>query len=430
LLDRLFALETFGIKLGLENITRLCAALGYPQRAFRSLHVGGTNGKGSVTAMAHTALIAAGIRAARFTSPHLADVTERFVIGDEPVNRHQLEQVTNEVLDCADGLRAAGRLAGHPTFFEATTAIAFELFRRAHVEVAVIEVGLGGRFDATNVISPIAAAITSIGIDHERFLGHTLDAIAYEKAGIIKPGIPLVIGALPREAHSVVTAVASGKNAAVIEAAVHTRAHVEPIDGASHVLIATPADQYGPLTLALRGDHQVGNAVVAVRLLEVAREAGIAVSRRAIERGLANVAWPGRLELIRLTDGKQVLLDAAHNADGARALAAYLHRSHPERPALVLGMMRDKNLAATIGALMPAVSSVIATAADTPRAIPARELAARIAAQAAAVPVLVEPEPGIAVSRALERSATVCVAGSIFIVGAVRDELLRRAILR
>ena len=195
MLDRLFALETFGIKLGLDNISRLCAALGHPERTFASLHVAGTNGKGSVTAMAHAALAASGLRAARYISPHLVDLTERFVIGDTPVSMDALQRTADDVLDCADDLIATGALAVHPTFFEATTAIAFELFRRAGVDVAVIEVGLGGRYDSTNVIAPVAGAITSIGFDHQQHLGDTIEAIAFEKAGIIKPGRPVVTGA-------------------------------------------------------------------------------------------------------------------------------------------------------------------------------------------------------------------------------------------
>ncbi|MGH9347178.1 MAG: bifunctional folylpolyglutamate synthase/dihydrofolate synthase, partial [Vicinamibacterales bacterium] len=204
MLDRLFALETFGIKLGLANIAALCEALGHPERAFSSLHVAGTNGKGSVTAMAHAALCAAGVRAARYTSPHLVDLNERFVIGSQPVSDGDLQSAAAHVLERADALRAAGALTAPPTFFEATTAIAFELFRRAGVEVAVLEVGLGGRLDATNVVTPLAAAITSVGLDHQAHLGETLAEIAREKAGIIKPGVPVVVGALPPEAWGVV----------------------------------------------------------------------------------------------------------------------------------------------------------------------------------------------------------------------------------
>ena len=429
LLDRLFALETFGIKLGLDNITTLCEALGHPERSFTSLHVAGTNGKGSVTAMAHAALRAAGVHAARYTSPHLSDLSERFVIDDRPVESMALEAAVADVLACADRLRTSGALPVQPTFFEATTAAAFELFRRAKIEVGVIEVGLGGRFDATNVISPVAGAITTIDFDHQQHLGHTLQAIAFEKAGIIKPGMTIVLGALPREAHDVITRVADERGASLVDSAVDSRCTTQMTGGRAHVTIETPSATYGPVTLGLRGAHQAYNAVVAVRLLEAASHQGVGMSREAIEQGLANAQWPARLELIPLDDGHQVLLDAAHNPEGARALAEYLRRFHPERPPLVIGVMRDKHVQEIIGTLLPHVSSVIATAAPTSRAIPAEDLARHLRA-AGASDVVAEPDAARAIDLALTRAPLVIVAGSIFLAGAVRDGLRRRAILR
>lgn len=428
MLNRLYALETFGIKLGLENISRLCAALGHPEQAFASVHVAGTNGKGSVTAMVHAGLVAAGLHTARFISPHLVDLAERFVIGSQQVGAADLERAVNDVLDCADELKASGMLPVHPTFFEATTAVAFELFRRARVDIAVIEVGLGGRFDSTNVAPARIGAITSIGLDHQDLLGDTLEAIAFEKAGIIKPGMTVVTGDLPREARTVVAAVARDRQARLVEAASGARVDGEPREGRGVIRIETPDGRYGPLTLALRGEHQIHNALVAVRLLEAVRQTGVRVPPDAIERGLTHVEWPGRLELIDVQGGPQVLLDAAHNVDGAAALAGYLERWHPERPTLVIGVMRDKDVAGIIGALLPVVSSIVATAADTPRALPARDLAARITA--AGAPVRVEPDPVTAVEDAMAAGQTVCVTGSIYLVGAVRDRLRRRAILR
>ena len=427
--DRLFALETFGIKLGLDNISLLCEALGHPERTFRSLHVAGTNGKGSVTAMTHAALHAAGIRAARYTSPHLRDLAERFVIHDRPVETALLESTVADVLGCADRLRASGVLTVHPTFFEATTAAAFEGFRRSAVEIGVIEVGLGGRFDATNVIAPVAGAITTIDFDHQQHLGDTLAAIAFEKAGIIKPGMTLVMGDLRPEAAAVIQRCASERGATLVEAAQDTRVESEMVAGRARLTLRTPAASYGPLTLGLRGQHQIGNAIVAVRLLEVAADSGIAVSSAAIEQGLANAEWPARLELLTVERGRRVLLDAAHNPEGARALATYLTQWHPERPPLVIGVMRDKNVADIAHTLLPVVSTVIATAAPTPRAIPAADLARHLRA-AGAEDVRAEPDPMRAIDAALEVADTICVAGSIFLAGAVRDELRQRAILR
>jgi dihydrofolate synthase/folylpolyglutamate synthase len=432
-LERLFALENFGIKLGLHNMQTLCDALGHPERSFASLHVAGTNGKGSVTAFAHRALLSQGIRAARYVSPHLVDLSERFMIGASPVDAHTLQQAADDVLACVDRLKAEGTLTVTPTFFEVTTAMAFEMFCRAGVEVAVIEVGLGGRFDATNVITPAVAAITTIGMDHQQHLGTTIAAIAREKAGIIKSGVPVVIGDLPADAVAVVRTVAEQQGSDVVSAHADVHAEVTMADGRARVSLATPEGRYGPLTLSLRGSHQVGNAIVAIRLLETARTRGIAISGDAIEQALTTTAWPARLELIAVDHGRRVLIDAAHNPDGAEALAAYLREQHPERLPLVISVMRDKDIDQILATLVPVSSDVIATRAPSLRAIPEEELARKVAdvqVREGRVPaVMAITDPAAAVAAALERSNIVCVAGSIFLAGAVRDTLNARTIL-
>jgi dihydrofolate synthase/folylpolyglutamate synthase len=439
LLDRLYALETFGIKLGLENITQLCAGLGHPERSFITLHVAGTNGKGSVAAMTHAALQAAGLRAGRYTSPHLTDITERYVVGDQQVPLAELEATIGKVLDLAASLEASGELRVPPTFFEAATAAAFELFRARRVEIAVIEVGLGGRFDATNVITPIVGAITTIGYDHQQHLGDTLEQIAFEKAGIIKPAMTTVVGTLPPAARAVVQRVADDKGATVVDAEHDVTLDECMLDGAARLSLSTPDDSYGPVTLGLRGSHQVGNALVAVRTLEAARTHGVPLTREAIETGLARPNWPARLERFTLPGGGQVLMDAAHNIDGATALADYLKRWHAERPVLVFGVMHDKDVDAMLRALLPAVHSMVVTAARTARALPPDDLArraSRIAAELASgdgrppVAVTVVADPDEAISTAIERSRPVVVAGSIFLLGAVHEGLRRRAILQ
>ena len=370
--------------------------------------------------MVHAALVAAGIRAARYTSPHLVRLNERFVVGNEVVDDRTVEAVASDVLDAIDR---------PPTFFEATTAMAFEIFRRAAVEVAVIEVGLGGRFDATNVVEPPAGAITSIALDHEQHLGHTLDRIAFEKAGIIKPGMTIVCGALPEAAMGVVRTVAAERGAQLVEAATATRVLSTMEDGRARLTIETRSGRYGPALLALRGEHQIGNAAVAAAVLDAAREKGLAIPPEAVTRGFETVEWPARLELLQLPDGSRVLLDAAHNPEGAHALRAYLARWHPERPALVVGIMRDKDADAILRELLPVTSSVVATAADTPRAMPAGDLAARVAAVDPGKPVVTCTDATAAIDAALTASRTVCVAGSIVLAGAVRERLLSRGAL-
>lgn len=433
MLERLFALERFGIKLGLENITRLCEALGHPERSFTSLHVGGTNGKGSVTAMTHASLLAAGLRAGRYISPHLVDLSERYVVGDAPVESAMLHEVADDVLSLVDRLRADDVLSVSPTFFEVTTAMAFEIFRRAGVDVAVIEVGLGGRFDATNVITPVVGAITTIGVDHQQHLGTTLEAIAFEKAGIIKPGMTIISGDLPSEAAGVIRRVADERQARLIEASRDVLIDSTMNDGRARMTLRTPSGEYGPVRLSLRGAHQVANAIVAVRLLEAARERGIPVTTEAIERGLATTEWPARLEVLPVEGNKRVVIDAAHNVDGAEVLAAYLKQWHPDRPALVVSIMRDKEVGEILKILLPASGDVFATLAPSPRATPLEdlvELAAEIRPESREHGVFAVADPMDALEQALIRHNVVCVAGSIFLAGAVRDALMRRAILR
>jgi dihydrofolate synthase / folylpolyglutamate synthase len=338
--QRLFALEAFGIKLGLENMRTLVAALGHPEQAYSTVHIAGTNGKGSTSAMVERGLRASGLRTGLYTSPHLDRIEERMAIDGVPVDPALFDQVADVVFATVDAARAAGPLAVTPTFFEVTTAMAFEVFRRAAVEVAVIEVGLGGRFDATNVIIPIVGAITSIAFDHERHLGHTLGAIAFEKAGIAKHGVPLVVGELPDEAMAVVAARAAEMGAPLrltADAALVTtteRGVVQVRGGAAHL---------PPTRVALLGRHQAANAATAIGVLRACEEAGLPVSASAIATGLAGAHWPARLEWLQVGAG-QVLLDAAHNPAGAEALASYLSDAAIPPLPMVLVTMQDKNL--------------------------------------------------------------------------------------
>ena len=397
----LFALEQFGIKFGLENISAIAARLGHPERAFRSAHIAGTNGKGSVTAMVDAALRAAGHRSARYTSPHLVDLSERFVIDGRAVGGGTLTAAVAGVRDAIDGLRADGGLDVQPTFFEVTTAVAFELFRRAGVEVAVLEVGLGGTLDATNVVSPpdlLATAITSIAFDHQLYLGSTLRAIALEKAGIIKPGVPVVVGPMAREAAAAIDEVAAGRGAPVI------RASASDCDG---------------MTVGLAGAHQRVNAAIAMRVLQQLDARGLSVPPRAIETGLAQPQWPGRLELRRLADGRELLLDAAHNPAGAAALASYLVAAGGPPPPLVFAAMRDKDVAGMFAALLPAVGRLIVTRASNARAADPEWLAERARAAAPALPIVIAPDLGDALEAAWRASSRIVVAGSIFLLGDV-----------
>ena len=237
-LQYLLSLEKFGIKFGLANIQTLAAALGHPHTQFKSILIAGTNGKGSVTAMTDMALRSAGLKVGRYTSPHLVRLEERFAIDGTPVDSGVLIGLIQEMQVLIDGLLANGALESPPTFFEVTTAIGFELFRRAHVDVAVLEVGLGGRLDATNIVQPIATAITSIDFDHEQYLGNTLAAIAAEKAGVLRRGIPVVVGPVPAEARDVLVSMSELSGATFIEADAGVRLESISSDGRTTIRLS------------------------------------------------------------------------------------------------------------------------------------------------------------------------------------------------
>ena len=428
-LSYLLGLETIGIKFGLHNIAALLESLAHPERAFATVHVAGTNGKGSVTAIVDTALRASGRRSARYTSPHLVDLCERFVLDGHPVNADELEAAIGDVRRHVEALRATGVLDVQPTFFEVTTAIAFELFRRAGVDVAVIEVGLGGRLDATNVVTPAATAITSIALDHQQYLGHSLREIAAEKAGIIKPGVPVVVGHVAPEADDAIARVARERGAALIRAwdgvelvrllpDVTRPSDASGTSGIARIRLRTPAHDYGEMDLALRGAHQAGNAVVAVRLLEL-----LDVPARAIAKGLTHVSWPGRLEVRRVAGGREAILDAAHNPAGAAALASYLDEQRDRSRPLVFAAMRDKDVDGMFRALLPAVGALVVTRASHPRAADPAELAERARAISASLSIAAEPSPRDALAAAWRQSPRIVVAGSVFLLGDVIREL-------
>jgi len=421
----LFSLEQFGIKFGLDNIRAILARLGHPERMFRSAHIAGTNGKGSVTAMVDTVLRCAGHRSARYTSPHLVDLSERFVVDGVAVDASAMRAAARDVRDAIEALRADGTLQAAPTFFEATTALAFELFRRADVEVAVIEVGLGGRLDSTNVIEPVVTAITSIDFDHQQYLGSTLAAIAAEKAGIIKPDVPVVVGDLGREAMAVIEAIARERHAPIVRSreGVSAGSSIRGHASTNAFDLRTPAHDYGTLTLSLRGEHQVANAIVAVRLLEELDRRGVRVPADAVPEGLARVSWPGRLDHRSLPGGRELILDAAHNPAGAAALASYLTNMGGERPVLVFGAMRDKDVHGMLDVLLPTVNRMLVTRASNSRSADPEALAAEARAIAPSLNIEVVASPADALTAAWSYSSRVVVAGSIFLLGDVFKEI-------
>ena len=390
----------YGMKFGLETTRALAAEMGHPERAYPTLLVAGTNGKGSVVAYLDAALRASGLRVGRYTSPHLVRINERIVVGGREIADAALDRAILRVRAAAERLVRRRVLRTHPTYFEGLTLAAFEYFRAARVDVAVLEVGLGGRLDATNVSEPLCSAIVSIGRDHEQYLGTTLASIAREKAGVLRSGRPAVIGALPAAARRAVEKVARRVGARLVDA--------------SRVRRSLPPG-------LLPGDHQRQNARVALGVLEEARRAGLAVDLRRVPRAFASVRWPGRLQWV---EGARppLLLDGAHNPDGARALARFLRTRRPF--VLVFGVMADKAVAAMARVLFPPAHAVVLTRAPGSRAA-TPEAIARSAGLPATRARLERSVPRALrlASRLTPPGGIVVVAGSLYLVG---DVLRRR----
>ena len=367
--------------------------------------------------MTERGLRAAGYRTGLYTSPHLTHLEERIALDGVPVAPATLDDALGRVEGAARALRVP------PTFFEATTAVALEVFRERAVDIAVLEVGLGGRLDATNVVDPIAIAITSIDFDHMAELGDTIEAIAAEKAGLIRRPVPVVLGRNPAPVRDVVARQCEAVGARLHLVASDTRVEAEFAEGRAAVTITTPHATYGRARLSLRGRHQVDNAVTAVRLLEeTAVAGGLAVGAEAIRAALEETRWPARLEM-RSWQGREVLVDAAHNPGGARALAAFLREVYGRPLPMVIAVMRDKAIDDMLDALAPAASHVVFTAPATPRAERPELLVSRLAHRWPDLPGEAVLPPARALARAVSLGEPAVVAGSLYLAGEIRPLL-------
>jgi len=384
-------------KLGLDRIRAVLDALGDPHRACRIVHVAGTNGKGSTCAMIDAGLRAAHIRTGLFTSPHLVEPTERIQIDGIPASPEQFRRAFEVVHQAAEALD----LDCHPTYFETVTAMAFWLFREMRVETAVIEVGLGGRLDATNVVEPALTAVTPIDFDHENFLGNTLESIAGEKAGILKPRAPAVFARQRPEAAAVLHRRAE-------ELGIRVRRAEEFAVCDLHV--DARGSSFSGITVPLAGEHQIDNAITAALALE---ELGIS------PKGIAEARWPGRLE--HISPNPDIILDGAHNPAGARALARYLERFYPNRKiVMIYGAMRDKAVEEIGGILFPLAKDLIFTAPDYSRALRPEALA-EIAGRGQTAPDVRE---ALALARGrADYDDVIVVTGSLFLVGEARQSM-------
>jgi dihydrofolate synthase/folylpolyglutamate synthase len=406
----LYGLQRFGIKLGLQNPRELLRRLGEPQAGLRCVHVAGTNGKGSVSVLLAEFLRHAGFRTGLYTSPHLHCFTERVRIDGEPLALAQLPALVEEIRAAADGLPV--------TFFEATTALALLAFRQAGVTAAVLETGMGGRLDATNVVVPVLTLITPVALDHQEHLGDSLAAIAAEKAGIIKPGVPVVSGLQAPAALEVIAAAAIGHAAPLWlpgrdyryggdQAALWFRAPGAALDG---------------LTCALAGDHQLDNFAQALAGAAVLRQQGWTISDHALQRGGGTARWAGRLEW--RGDPPAVLLDGAHNAAGAATLAAYLAKTVPRPVRLVTGLSGRRRPEEVLAPLAERLRAVYATPVPEGESVPAVVVAAWARSIGVAATAYAAPDRALAAALAdRELGEVVVVAGSLYLVAALRPLL-------
>ena len=416
--------ETLAMKLGLANVARLLDALDNPQRAYPAVQIAGTNGKGSTAAMLDAICRAARLRTGLYTSPHLVSLTERIKLDGHDIAPAEFARHATEVRVAAEELHAMS--GARPTFFEQTTAIALLAFASTHVELAILETGLGGRLDATTAAHAQTIAITPIALDHQQYLGDTLAQIAAEKAAIIRPDTQVVLAQQPDEAREVILARCRACEVTPAWATEEVRVLDATTDGRLVVTFRTAADVYERVRLALRGRHQLTNAAVGLALAETLRVKGFAIPRAAIIEGLQTTVHPGRLELLSGTP--PMLLDGAHNAAGAAALRAYLDEFAHAPVTLLFGAMADKQLDEMCAALFPVARHIILTRPTNARAATPyqlRQLAARHTGEHA-IEFIASPVVALARARALTPSGgLVCVSGSLYLVGEVRGLLLR-----
>lgn len=386
----LYGLSLFGANFGLENTRQLAAQAGHPETRLRFIHVAGTNGKGSTCAMLESIYRMAGLRVGLFTSPHLVSFRERIQVGREMISEADVVRLVEKY----KAIAATFSKEHHPTFFEVITLMALDFFAEQRCDLVIWETGLGGRLDATNIVTPLASVITNIGLDHQQWLGDSLAKIALEKAGIIKPGVPVATATEEPEALAVIRNVAMVKNAP---------------------LTIVSKDSVAPSRLPLSGDHQQRNAALARATVELLL-AQIPVSEAQINEGLKNVQWPGRLQLIA-KDGKEFLLDGAHNVASANALREAIETSfHPDKNTLVLGILEDKEWPKICEILAPLAQTILAVPVSSNRTADAKELARACGEANPAATVYICSSLAEALQQA-PAETLIIITGSLYLVG-------------
>jgi dihydrofolate synthase/folylpolyglutamate synthase len=411
----LYGLQHFGIKLGLDNIRGLLRVLGQPQAGYPSMLVAGTNGKGSVATMVASILAASGVRCGLFTSPHLVRPNERIRLDGRDIGTAELDGQLRDLRDTIAAALEDGTLEIHPSFFEVITTAALREFAKEKMQAAVLEVGLGGRLDATNVLDAEVSVVVSIGLDHTKTLGPTLELIAGEKAGIVKPGKPVISGVVQQRALDVLRRVCRERGARLVDGRAAVRLVAENARGFT---LESAAARYPDVVLSLPGRHQIENARIAVAAFEhLARVMDLRPDPDAVRAGLADVRWAGRLQWIDREGRTPLLLDGAHNADGMRTLTTYLETLELPRPVLLFGTTHGKLL---LEHLAPHVHRVVLTRPPVTKGTdpseilgPARRLVERLE-------VVDDPAAALERARALAGGERyVLVTGSLYLVGEI-----------
>jgi len=414
-LDYIHGTRKFGWKLGLSNITRLLGLMGDPHHKLKYVHVAGTNGKGSTVAFTSSILMEAGYKVGIYTSPYLERFTERIRINNREISGDELAGLTETVKGKVEIMLAGGE--SHPTEFEIVTAIAFQYFHENNCDVVVLEVGLGGRFDSTNVINtPLVSVITSISYDHMDYLGNTLADIAFEKAGIIKPKGDVVIYPQAEEAEKVLRNVCAERGAELHRVSLDSVVITEfGTDGQVFNYMG-----YDSLKIGMLGEHQVKNAAVALNVCKLLMGKGFKISEEAIRNGLAEARWPGRLEVLKKEP--LFLIDGAHNTEGAGILREMLDKYFPEKRIIfIIGVLKDKDFKSMVEAVIPAAELFITVTPGSGRALPAKDLAIFIESYCKNVLVSDTIEEAIRTSLQISNPEDViCAFGSLYYIGKVR----------
>ena len=416
-LEEMFGLARFGIVLGLDTIRNILDGLGNPQDSYACIHIAGTNGKGSIASTLSTILMSAGYKVGLYTSPHLVRFNERICINNIPISDQEVVESYLQVKEADKGSRSA-------TFFEITTAMALAEFKRNGVDWAVIETGMGGKLDATNILSPKLCVISNVSLEHQSYLGKTIAKIAGEKGGIIKPGTPVVTGVKQKSAISVIETIAKANKAPCYRLgdAFHIRRGRNRTFSYSGI-----RNRWSSLKTGLAGNHQFDNAALVLAACEVLNQQHANLPDEIVKKGIENNKWPGRLEVV--SQNPLVILDGAHNLAAAKLLRQYLSELKRQELTLVIGILDDKPYEAMLKELLPVCSKVILTSPKIDRALPVEKLAEIARGLHQHIEVIPDVDKAVfhAIDNALPNEA-ICIAGSLYVVGEAKQALETRNI--